>query len=88
MLAVFSIINRYKMSQVEVLRLLIELGGNAPTIKLREAARKKFPYKSLHHTIDQRLYKLEEKGNIKIIMKNGKKHWQYISNKGFEQWID
>jgi hypothetical protein len=65
------------MSQEDVFKILKELKGEATAKEIKELAKKKYPTRTLHMYVGDRLRKLER--NNKII-KNGEK-WKINKNK-------
>jgi len=63
------------MSQLEVYKILKELGGEATTDEISELAKKKFPEYTLHMYVINRLKKLKKKG---IVIKIDKNKWKII----------
>ena len=55
------------MSQMKIYNIIKELGGKASSIEIREVALKKYPKKTLHKYILNRLYLLRRNGIIKQI---------------------
>ncbi len=53
------------MSQSDVLNLLVELGGRATSRQIADLARKKFPRRTLHLYIGNRLTKLARWGLVR-----------------------
>jgi len=64
------------MSQSDVLELIYELGGSATTTEIRELAKRKYPGRTLHLYISDRLQKLEKWETIKREIKDGKLFWK------------
>jgi hypothetical protein len=55
------------MSQEDILKILVELGGEATTNQVREVAKKKFPKRTLYTYVLTRLKQLEKHSQIKRI---------------------
>jgi len=62
------------MSQEDVFHILKDLGGEATTSQIREAAKKKYPSRTLYMYVSNRLNKLKKWG---IIVKEGEK-WKIV----------
>ncbi len=65
------------MSQEDVLKILKDLKGEATTKEIREAAKKKYPERTLYLYVINRLKKLERNNQIK---KEGEK-WKINKRK-------
>jgi len=55
------------MSQEDVFLILKELGGEAPTDQIKKIAKEKYPRRSLHGYVLNRLRKLEKWGYVKKV---------------------
>ena len=55
------------MSQQDVFFILKELGGEATAVQIKKIAKEKYPKRSLHEYVSNRLYKLEKWGYVKKV---------------------
>jgi len=74
------------MSQEEVRQLLLELGGKATVSELSKLAQEKFPDRTLHTYLSERLQPMEKKGFVQAI-DDGKIEW-HLTEKGRESKIN
>ena len=61
------------MSQHDIFIILKELGGEATSGEIKELAQKKFPTRTLHQYVANRLNKLEKKGYVKKLSGGGRR---------------
>ena len=52
------------MSQTDIYDILKELGGKASTAEIRQRAKEKYPNRTLHQYVYDRLHKLKKKKNL------------------------
>lgn len=60
------------MSQKDVFELLKELGRTAPSKEITKLAKQKYPKRTLHLYVGNRLRKLQKRGYVELISEDDK----------------
>lgn len=74
------------MSQEDVRRLLEELGGEATVGELSKLAQEKYPERTLHTYLSERLQPMQKKGVVETVEGEGRTVWR-LTEKGKESPI-
>ena len=67
------------MSQKDIYEILKELGGEASVIEVRKRAKEKYPKRTLHMYVTNRLRKLQKWGYVNLISP-ADKVWKIIKD--------